>query len=462
MINPFKNMCAHMLTYTYFLTTWPSLTGLLAITPSAGSFALWFLLLGCLAIGFALTGAEVALFSLSWSDLDRLKVRRQPVARKVVRMLKSPRTLLASLSVARILLYLLIVVISDLVLFPVFSSLGVHLLFSLVLRIIIISSFILLICEFLPRQWAQYRKMHFIHFTSFVLEPVHLIFLPLAGFAIRFSDRVMQLFGSGKGRDKGRDRLDHAIDRSSDPQATEAERNIVKGVIRFGNTTVRQIMRSRVDVHGIDRSTPFPDLLRSVAELRYSRLPVFRGNLDRIEGVIHTKDLLPMLHAPADTDWLPLMRPAYYVPEHKLIEDLLQEFRVRRIHFAVVVDEFGGTEGIVTLEDILEEVIGDIRDEFDEDEVRHVRLDDQTFIFEGGTLITEACDFMGLDPAIFSSLQGDHETMAGLLLELAGEIPAAGTEIRKDGFLFTAIDVAQHRILRVKVHCAPPHIQQHA
>ena len=449
------NMTFSMLSIFGFVRLPVCLAGLLAIFPHAGGFPLMLLLLCCLAAGFAITGAEVALFSLSWSDLDRLKVRRQPVARKVVRMLESPRALLASLSVARIVLNLMIVALSDLLLSPVLDSAGIHPVFSLLLRIVLISGMILLICEFLPRQWAQYRKMHFIHFTYVIVEPVHLIFLPLAKFALRFSDRVRQLFGGVRSSDFSRQQIDHAIDRNSDPEASESERSIVRGVIRFGNTTVRQIMRSRMDVHGIDRSTSFPALIRSVAELRYSRLPVYHGNLDRIEGVIHTKDLLPLLDAPADTDWLPLMRPAYYVPEHKPIEDLLQEFRIRRIHFAVVVDEFGGTEGIVTLEDILEEVIGEIRDEFDDDEVRHVRLDDHSFIFEGGTLISEACTIMGLEPDTFTSLQGDHETMAGLLLELAGDIPAAGTEIHRDGFVFTAVDVAQHRILRVKVQLTP-------
>ena len=430
-------------------------TGLLAVFPQAGSLPLLILLLCCLTAGFAMTGAEVALFSMSWADLDRLKVRRQPVARKVVRLLESPRTLLASLSVARVVLNLMIVVVCDLLLSPLFTASGVHLLFSLLLRILIISGLILLVCEFLPRQWAQYRKMHFIHFTYVIVEPVHLLFLPSARLAIRFSDHVRSLFGGGRAGDAGR-RFDQALDRTSDPKASESERNIVRGVIRFGNTTVRQIMRSRVDVHGIERSIPFPELLRLVAELRYSRLPVYRGNLDRIEGIIHTKDLLPLLDAPADTDWLPLVRPAFYVPEHKPIEDLLQEFRARRMHFAVVVDEFGGTEGIVTLEDILEEVIGDIRDEFDEDEVRHIRLDDHSFMFEGATMISDACAFMGLDATSFQPMQGDHETMAGLMLELAGEIPVAGTEIQRDGYVFTAAEVARHRILRVRVQIIPP------
>lgn len=451
----YLHMTLPMLSFFGFETLLVNMTRLLAIFPQAGSFMLILLLLCCIATGFAITGAEVALFSLSWSDLDRLKVRRQPVARKVVRMLESPRTLLASLSVARIVLNLMIVVLSDIILSPVLLTLNVHPVFSLLIRIVLISGLILLLCEFLPRQWAQYRKMHFVHFTYMIVEPVHLLFLPLARFAIRFSDRVRQLFGGARTRDMSGPQFDHAIDRSSDPKASEAERDIVKGVIRFGNTTVRQIMRSRMDVHGIEGSTSFPDLLKAVSELRYSRLPVYRGNLDRIEGVIHTKDLLTMLDAPADTDWLPLMRPAFYVPEHKPIEDLLQEFRVRSIHFAVVVDEFGGTEGIVTLEDILEEVIGDIRDEFDEDEVRHIRLDEHSFLFEGATLISEACLFMRLDPASFATMQGDHETMAGLMLELAGEIPAAGTEIHRDGFHFTAVEVAKHRILRVKVQHIP-------
>ena len=257
--------------------------------------------------------------------------------------------------------------------------------------------------------------------------------------------------GGGKTNTYSLEQLDQAIDLTTPQDATEEEKNILKGIIKFGNITVRQVMKSRLDVHGVEAGTSFGDLVKRVEELHYSRLPVYKGSLDNVTGIIHTKDLIPHLHEPTDFNWETMIRPPFFVHEHKLIEDLLQEFQSKRIHFAVVVDEFGGTEGIVTLEDILEEIIGDIRDEYDEDEISDAKIDDHTFMFEGKTMVNDACRLMGVEVDTFDEVRGESETMAGLILELTGEIPQVNQEIVSGDFKFIVLELDKNRIRKVKV-----------
>jgi len=220
-------------------------------------------------------------------------------------------------------------------------------------------------------------------------------------------------------------------------------------------------MRTRLDVSGIEHTISFGELKKKIDELHYSRLPIYKGSLDDIVGMVHSKDLLPHLHEPDDLlphlhepddfDWSALIRPPYFVHEQKYIKDLLKEFQHKRIHFAVVVDEFGGTSGIVTLEDILEEIIGDIKDEFDDEESANKKLDDNTYIFEGGTMINDVCKTMGLPFDTFNSLKGESDSLAGLALEVAGEIPKGGDAVKAGDFEFTIVEVDRNRIKKVKV-----------
>jgi CBS domain containing-hemolysin-like protein len=245
--------------------------------------------------------------------------------------------------------------------------------------------------------------------------------------------------------------LNHAIDLTTDEEATPDEKNILKGIIKFGNITVKQVMRTRLDVMGIPHQMDFGSLKKRLVELSYSRLPVYDGSLDSIKGMIHSKDLLEYLDKPDDFDWHGLMRKPFFVHEQKLIEDLMTEFQQKRIHFAIVADEFGGTSGIVTMEDILEEVIGDIRDEFDEEESGNKKLDDMNYLFEGKTMLNDVCKFMRLSPSTFDEVKGESDSLAGLILEVAGEIPQPGTVITVGDFNFTIEQVQKNRIEKVKV-----------
>ena len=214
-------------------------------------------------------------------------------------------------------------------------------------------------------------------------------------------------------------------------------------------------MRSRLDVHGIELAMDFPSMIAKMEELHYSRLPVYKNNLDNVVGIIHTKDLVAHLHEGEDFNWRQLMRAPYFVHENKLIEDLLREFQSKRIHFAVVVDEFGGTDGIVTMEDIMEEVIGDIRDEYDDEETANIKLDDHNYQFEGATMINDACRLMELPVDVFDPIRGNSETMAGLVLEMAGEIPVAGRELISGDFTFKVEELEKNRILKLRVTIQP-------
>jgi len=235
-----------------------------------------------------------------------------------------------------------------------------------------------------------------------------------------------------------------------DHEATTEEKQILKGIRKFGNTTVKQTMRTRLDVSGIEVSTSFRNVKNKVEEMHYSRLPVYKNNLDEIVGILHTKDLLPHLDEEI-FDWHPLMRPVFYVHERKLIEDLLQDFRSKRIHLAVVVDEFGGTSGIVTLEDIMEEIIGDIQDEFDDEQSVNKKLDDFNYIFEGKTMINDVCKALHIPVNTFDKIRGDSDSLAGLVLEIAGEFPHENENIETNNYIFMPLEINKNRIEKVKV-----------
>jgi gliding motility-associated protein GldE len=299
----------------------------------------------------------------------------------------------------------------------------------------------------MPKVWASQNTLQFAFYTSGVTEIIHLLFRRLGILLANQSEKLERLFGSQRSAANSLEELDHAIDNDT----TEEEKNILKGIIKFGNITVKQIMKTRLDVSGIEDDLNFGQLKQKIEELHYSRLPVFKKSLDEISGMIHTKDLIPYLNEGDEFDWRNLLRPPHFVHEHKMIKDLLQEFQAERIHFAVVVDEFGGTSGIVTLEDILEEVIGDIKDEFDEDEGASARQDDGSFIFEGRTMINDVCKAMNLPVETFDNVKGDSDSLAGLILELAGEIPKVNDIIVCGDFEFSILDADSSRIKKVKV-----------
>ena len=272
---------------------------------------------------------------------------------------------------------------------------------------------------------------------------------------VESADKFGNKLGVNKGRNASLQELDQAIDFTTDEETSAEEKSILKGIVKFGNTNVKQIMRSRLEVSGIEYNLSLEKLLLKVEELHYSRLPVYKTNLDEVVGLLNTKDLLGYIHQGDDFDWHTLLRQPFFVPETKLIEDLLKDFQSKRMHFAVVVDEFGGTSGIVTMEDILEEIIGEIKDEFDDEETGMKKLDDLNYIFEGRTMINDACRAMKLPQDTFDKVRGESESIAGLILELAGEFPEINTVIPCGDFDFAVLEAFRNRIFQVKVTIKP-------
>jgi putative hemolysin len=427
---------------------------LLAITPAA-SAVLIFLALLLFTISFLVAGSEVAFFSLTYKDINMLKTKQQPAFRRIVSLLDQPKTLLAAMLIANSFVNIGIILISNILMDGWLEMFQLSFWLNFVIKVVIVTFVLVLFGEVLPKIWATNHKIWFASTASLLIEIFNSLFYRL-GFSkrlVKLGDTVEQKFSANSSAYLDNRQLDFAIDLLPDHEATVEEKQILKGIRKFSDTPVKQVMRTRLDVSGIEYSSSFEDVIKKIEELHYSRLPVYKNNLDEVEGMLHTKDLLPHVNASKveNYDWHSLMRPPYFVHEQKLIEDLLQEFRNKRIHFAVVVDEFGGTSGIVTLEDIMEEIIGDIRDEFDDEESANKKIDDNTYIFEGKTMINDVCKAMSLPVDSFEAVRGDSDSLAGLVLEIAGEFPQVEEEVVSGDFTFIPLAINKNRIDKVKV-----------
>jgi len=426
---------------------------LLAVNPQGTTFLLVMLVV-LFAITFTVSGGVVALFSLENKDVNMLKTKQHPAAKRIVTLLEEPKEVYASLLIAGTFVNICIIVLSNYLINQFISFDHVALIIELLSKVIVITFLLVFFGEVLPKVWATQNNLRFIYGSAFMLESLHLLLRRMSRWVVSLADGIGKRLGT-KTEAMSLQELDEAIDIKTDEEASPEEKSIMKGIVKFGNISVKQIMRSRLDVSGLDYSASFGDLIRRVEELHYSRLPVYKGSLDEVAGIINTKDLIPHLSEPENYDWHPLMRLSYFVPESKLIEDLLKDFQSKHIHFAIVVDEFGGTSGIVTMEDILEEVIGEIKDEFDEEETGNRKLDNNNYIFEGKTMLNDVCKVMKLPMNMFDNIRGESESLAGLLLELAGEFPAANTIITSGDFDFTVMQADNNRIQQVKVTLKP-------
>jgi len=410
----------------------------LVINPQATTI-LAIVILFLLLLSFVLSGSEVAFFSLTYKEINVLKTKQDASWKRIVTLLEEPKDLLASLLIANSIINIAIIILANFLIDEmVLLKEGIWGL-EFIVKVILVAFVVILFGEVMPKVWATQNNLQFAYYTSGVVELTHLLFRRVSGWAVHRSDGLERFFG----RKKSAFNLERL--------ASEEEKSILQGFIEFGSITVKQIMRTRLEVHGIDYQLNFAALRQKVEELHYSRLPVYRKSLDDLAGMIHTKDLVAYLNEPGDFDWHKLIRPPYFVHEHKLIEDLLHEFQQKRIHFAIVVDEFGGTSGIVTLEDIMEEVIGDIHDEFDEEDSGNKRQDDGSFLFEGRTMLNDVCKAMNLPVDTFDNVKGDSDSLAGLILELSGNIPKVNDIIPCGDFEFTILDADSSRIKKVKV-----------
>lgn len=416
-----------------------------------GNIILGVTLAGLLILTFVISGAEVALFSLNNKDINVLKTKQHAAARRIITLLEEPKEVYASLLISGTFINICIIILANYLIDQLLAFRYWPYTMIILAKALMIAFIVVFFGRLLPKVYATQNNMRFAYDYSLIIETLHLLLRRISRWIVSVADSIGNRLGANRFEALSMKELDDAIDIRSDEEASPEEKNILKGIVKFGNITVKQIMRSRVDVSGVAYSVSFAELVRRVEELHYSRLPVYKGSLDEIAGIIHTKDLIPYLHEPAEFDWHSLIRHPYFVPESKLIEDLLRDFQLKRIHFAVVVDEFGGTSGIVTMEDIMEEVIGDIKDEFDDEELGNSKIDDRNYIFEGKTMIHDMCKAMRLPMDTFDSVRGESESLAGLVLELAGEFPQQNAVIHSGDFDFTVVETTDNRIRQVKV-----------
>ncbi|MCB0699258.1 MAG: gliding motility-associated protein GldE [Chitinophagaceae bacterium] len=396
------------------------------------------------------SGSETAFFSLTAKDINYLKTKEGGNRKQVVRLLDKPKMLLATILIGNNFINIAIVITTNMLmnmLLPVDMSVTL----SFMIKIVAVTFLLVLFGEVLPKVYATQNNMRMAVFAAPVLSVLSGLFRPFSRMLVNSTDYIEKRFASKKPvASISTEDFEHAIELTVGHTATRQEVNIFKGIVKFSNITVKQIMRTRMDVGCISSELTFHQVQQHAIELGYSRMPVYEDTLDKIVGVIHTKDFLPYTNED-NFDWRVLVRQAYFVHEGKLIEDLLKEFQQKRIHFAIVVDEFGGTSGIVTLEDIVEEIIGEIRDEFDEEEMQYKKIDENNYIFEGKTLINDVCRIIGISSDTFDDVRDESDSLAGLILELSGKFPSVNETISYKNFDFTILNLDKMRIQRVKL-----------
>ena len=381
----------------------------------------------------------------------------------VLELLGRPKRLLATILIGNNFVNVAIVLLSTYLTGQMFTFSGASLLGidlspgvqEFLVTVVAVTFLIVLFGEVIPKVYANRYPINLAGFMAFPLLAMEKLFQPLS-FLLISSTSVIDKRFKRKGSDISVDDLSHALDLTNDESVDKEEQKILEGIVKFGNTDVKQIMKSRVDVEAFDVETTYEELLAAITESAYSRLPIYRENFDAIEGVLYVQDLLPYIASDADFKWQRLIRQPFFVPENKKIDDLLKEFQERKIHMAIVVDEYGGTSGIVTLEDVIEEIVGDITDEFDDDDLVYSKLDDRNYVFEAKILMNDFCKVLDLDEAEFEDAKGDSETLAGLILELAGRIPKNNQKVEFGLFTFTVEASDRRRIKRVKVTLPEP------
>ena len=411
-------------------------------------FVIMLVLVACSAV---VSGAEIAYFSLTPTQVNNFRSKKSKINELILSLLERPKHLLATLLIANNFVNVGVVVISTFILNNLFDFTQYQVL-SFILQVIVVTSFILIFGEIMPKIYSAFNPVKVVTIMAHPLKTLILIFYPLSSILVN-SSAIIDRRISKKGTHLSMSELSEAIELTSDENTHHEDRKILKGIVKFSDTEAKEIMKSRVDVTAVDVLTSYHDLLKIILECGYSRIPAYQDSFDKVSGIIYVKELLPHLDKPDDFDWQSLLRPAFFVPENKKINDLLLEFQKMKIHLAIVVDEYGGTCGIVTLEDIIEEIVGEISDEFDteEDEINFTKIDENNYIFEGKTLLNDFCKILEIDDAIFDDVKGDSETLAGLILELEGKIPKVNDRTKFHNFEFKIKKVSNRRIEQILV-----------
>lgn len=412
------------------------------------------LLFGILAIAFFLfcsamvSAAEVALFSLTQQDLNTLSEEDSSKANLISKLLQRPKKLLATILVANNFSHIGVVIVFSFVGNNIFSAIESPIL-KFVVEVILITFLILLFGEVLPKIYASRNN---IQFSKFVANPLSIldnllspISLPMRAVSVYLHEKL--------GRQKSNisvDQLSQALGLTSTEDTTSEEQKILEGIVSFGNTDTKQVMSPRIDIFAIEMEETFAEIYEKIVDKGYSRIPVYRESIDHIEGVLFVKDLIPHINK-KEFDWIKLIREPFFVPENKKLDDLLKEFQSKKSHLAIVVDEYGGTSGLVSLEDIIEEIVGDISDEFDDENLNYSQIDDKNFLFEGKINLKDFYRIVDVDAEIFEISKGEAETLAGFILEILGNFPKKGQKIHFTNVHFTIEAVDKKRIKQLKV-----------
>lgn len=420
-----------------------------------GAFALnigvLIVLLLCSAM---ISGAEVALFGLSPTEANEIQEQKTAKGNILIKLLERPKKLLATILIANNAINIGVVLLFNVIGDTLFSNIN-YLLFGVVslrflLEVVVATFLILMFGEILPKIYANRNRMDFSHFMAYPLKVLDFIFspfsLPMRAGTIFLYDKL--------GKEKSSlsvDQLSQALELTADGDTTKEEQKILQGIVSFGNTDTKQVMRPRIDIFSLNDQMKFLEVLEEIKKNGYSRIPVFSDNIDNVLGVLYVKDLLPYLDRKS-FNWTTLIRDPYFVPENKKLDDLLAEFQEKKNHLAVVVDEYGGTSGIVTLEDIIEEIVGDISDEFDDEDLIFSKLDDYNYVFEGKTTLKDFYRVVKLEEETpFEENKGESETIAGFVLEIAGSFPKRGEQVVFESYKFVVESLDKKRLKQIKV-----------
>ena len=413
-----------------------------------------------LVLSGLISGSEVAFFSFSPKELESIKEDDDKKNDKIIELLDKPRYLLSTILITNNMINISIVILSyyvikqilhgDDTMYEMFGFKVDGKFIEAAVNVVLDTVILLMFCEVMPKIYAANNKMTIAMLTSRPLLILRTVCYPMSYVMVHsssFIEKKIRRYSELDIHD-----IDQAIEMTVDKTAHGKDVDILKGIVHFGNTQAKQIMQARMDIHALDHSWDFSRVMDYVKKSGYSRLPVFEKSVDHIVGILHVKDLLPFLEESADFNWQSKTREALFVPETKKIDDLLKEIQERRKHIVIVVDEYGGTSGIITLEDIIEEVLGDIKDEFDEvDDFQNKQLDDHTFIFEGKMLLHDVARTLSIEAEQFDDIRGEAETLAGLVLEITGRMPARNEEIKSGAFTFKVLGLEKNRIKRILV-----------
>ena len=427
---------------------------LLAINTSfITSIIILIILLMCSAL---ISGAEVALFSLTKSNLDEGLENKSPAMLIIATLLERPKKLLATILVANNFINIAVVLLFAYIGETLFNTIT-NTLFRFLLEVVSATFLILLFGEIIPKIYASRNSVKFSLFMARPLRVLDVVFSPLS-LPMRFiTIKIQNKFGKQRSN-LSVDQLSQALELTNDEDTTKEEQKLLQGIVSFGNTDTKQVMRPRMDLFALSINTPYETIIKEIIDNGYSRIPVYEESIDTIKGVLYVKDLLPHLNKKT-FDWTTILREPFFVPENKKLDDLMVEFQTKKVHLAVVVDEYGGTSGLVSLEDIIEEIVGDISDEYDDDDLVYTKLNNNNYSFEGKTPLKDVYKIVGIenDTELFEAKKGDAETLAGFVLEISGGFPRIGSKINFENYVFTVEALERKRIKQIKLTLLDQH-----